>query len=117
MQPFIRDLAKSTPIRRALVPFFRKVNPGDITITHHWTGERMVLHSFRHKGYWFHGKARERESMILCSRLIRGGDIVFDVGGHIGYMALHFADLVGAGGRVFCFEPAPLNLPYIRANV
>ena len=55
--------------------------------------------------------------MTLCARLIRDGDVVFDVGGHIGYMALYFASLVGAGGRVFSFEPGSSNLPYIRANV
>jgi FkbM family methyltransferase len=55
--------------------------------------------------------------MTLCARLIREGDVVFDVGGNIGYMALYFASLVGARGKVFSFEPAPSNLPYIRANV
>jgi FkbM family methyltransferase len=113
----IRELATGTALRRALIPLFRRVNPGDITIRHHWTGERVVLHSFRHKGYWFHGKDRERASMALCARLIRDGDVVFDVGGHIGYMAPFFASLVGDCGRVFSFEPASANLPYIRANV
>lgn len=117
MHWMIKDLVEATPLRRALIPFFRRVNPGDITIRHHWTGERIVLHSFRHKGYWFHGRERERESMVLCARLIRDGDVVFDVGGHIGYMALYFASLVGDCGRIFSFEPAPSNLPYIRANV
>jgi FkbM family methyltransferase len=55
--------------------------------------------------------------MILCSRLIREGDVVFDVGGHIGYMALYFASLAGARGRVFVFEPESSNLRYIRANI
>jgi FkbM family methyltransferase len=113
----IKDLAEAMPLRRAVIPFFQRVNPGDITIRHHWTGERIVLHSFRHKGYWFHGRERERESMTLCARLIRDGDVVFDVGGHIGYMALYFASLVGACGKVFAFEPGSSNLPYIRANV
>jgi FkbM family methyltransferase len=113
----IKDLAEATPLRRALIPFFRRVNLGDITIEHHWTGERIVLHSFRHKGYWFHGRDRERECMTICARLIRDGDVVFDVGGHIGYMALYFASLVGSCGRIFSFEPASSNLPYIRANV
>jgi FkbM family methyltransferase len=113
----ISELAEAMPLRRALIPLFRRVNLGDITIRHHWTGERIVLHSFRHKGYWFHGRERERETMTLCARLIREGDVVFDVGGHIGYMALYFASLVRARGRVFAFEPGASNLPYIRANV
>jgi FkbM family methyltransferase len=113
----IENLASRASIRHALIPLFRWVNLGDITIRHQWTGEKIVLHSFRHKGYWFHGRQREKETMILCARLIREGDIVFDVGAHIGYTALYFASLVGARGKVFCFEPASSNLPYIRANV
>jgi FkbM family methyltransferase len=99
------------------MPFFRRINLGDITIKHHTTGERIVLHSFRHKGYWFHGLEREKDSMAVCARLIRDGDIVFDVGGHIGYVALYFSHLAGALGTVFTFEPSPLNLPYARENV
>jgi len=60
-------LSRVGPVRRALIPLFRWVNPGDITIRHHWTGERITLHSFRHKGYWFHGRTRERDSMALCT--------------------------------------------------
>jgi FkbM family methyltransferase len=32
-------------------------------------------------------------------------------------MALYFASLVGACGRIFSFEPGCSNLPYIRTNV
>jgi FkbM family methyltransferase len=117
MRRIIRDFAEATPLRRALIPFFRRMNLGDITIRHHWTGERIVLHSFRHKGYWFHGRERAQDCLTLCARLIRDGDVVFDVGGHIGYMALYFASLVGTCGRIFSFEPGSWNLPYIRANV
>jgi len=94
-----------------------RMNLGNVTIRHHYTKDSLSLHSFRHKGYWFHGRERERESMTLCARFIRDGDVVFDVGGHIGYMALYFASLVGACGKVFAFEPASSNLPYIRVNV
>jgi len=117
MYQMVSDLAKAAPLRHALIPLFRLVNPGDISIRHHWTGERLVLHSFRHKGYWFHGRERERESMNLCARLIRKGDVIFDVGGHIGYMALYFASLAGSCGKVYSFEPAVSNVPYIRTNI
>ncbi len=117
MHRILKRLAEAGALRRALIPVFRSLNPGDITIRHHWTGEPMVLHSFRHKGYWFHGRERERSSMAICAKLIRDGDVVFDVGGHIGYTALYFANLAGGAGRTFTFEPSPLNLPYIRTNV
>lgn len=117
MHWIIKDLAQATSLRRVLIPLFRRMNPGDITIKHHWTGERIVLDFFRNKGYWFYGRDRERESMNLFARLIRDGDVVFDVGGNIGYMALYFARLVGTRGKCFTFEPASSNLPYIRVNI
>jgi FkbM family methyltransferase len=113
----LKRLSQSESVRRTLIPIFRLLNPRDVCIRHHWTCDRMVVHSFRHKGYWFHGRDRERNSMALCAKLIRQGDIVFDVGGHIGYMALYFATLAGSRGNTFTFEPSPQNLRYIRANV
>jgi FkbM family methyltransferase len=38
---------------------------------------------------------------------IRPGDVVFDIGANLGAYTLVFGQWVGAGGRVFSFEPAP----------
>jgi FkbM family methyltransferase len=92
------------------------MNPGDIVIRHHYTGDRVKLHSYRHKGYWFHGRRRERDTMLMFQRLLHPGDTVIEVGGHIGYISLYFQKLVNPG-RVFVFEPGPNNLPYIRENL
>jgi FkbM family methyltransferase len=99
-----------------LLPLFARFNPGDIRIKHHYTRDKILLHSFKHKGYWFHGKKREAETMKLFSRLIRPGDTVFDIGGHIGYMALYFSRLAGESGKVFVFEPGKNNLRYLEQN-
>jgi len=53
----------------------------------------------------------ERE---ILGKLLRQGDIVFDVGANIGYMALFFMDRIGDEGQVFCFEPEEENLKEIR---
>lgn len=103
--------------RKAGIAALRRFNPGDISIRHHYTGDRIKLHSFMHKGYWFYGKRREQETMELFAQLIRPGDSVVEVGGHIGYITLHFSRLVGQNGKVRVFEPGPNNLPYIRANI
>jgi len=102
--------------RRLLLPLFARLNPGDVRITHHWTGQPLLLHSYRHKGYWFHGRRRERETLKLLGKLIEPADTVFDVGGHIGYFSLYFAKLA-SDGQVHVFEPGPNNLPYIRENL
>lgn len=38
---------------------------------------------------------------------VRAGDLVFDVGANLGAYTLLFGQWVGAGGRVYAFEPAP----------
>jgi FkbM family methyltransferase len=112
----VRNLAKIDVARRVAMPLFARLNPGDITIRHHWTGDPITLHSFRHRGYWFHGRRREMDVMDMLLRLLCPGDHVLDVGGHIGYFSAFFADLVGPGGRVDVFEPGRNNLPYLTQN-
>ena len=104
-------------LRRLAIRILNRVNPGDITIRHPYTKERFRLHSFRHKDYWYHGKSREEHSMHLFSELISPGDLVIDIGGHIGYISSYFAGLVGPKGQVIVFEPGSNNLPYLRKNV
>lgn len=105
------------PMRRLLLAIFQRINPGDITIKHHWTDDRLSLHSFQHKGYWFHGRNRKRKLMETFGQLIATGECVFDLGGHIGYTALYFSYLVGETGHVSVFEPSPESLSYLRRNV
>lgn len=116
MKAIIRRLSAAAPVRRALIPFFAVVNPGDVTIRHHYTGGRFRLHSFRHKGYWFHGKRRESETMRFFAGFIRSGDTVVEIGGHIGYVSVYLSKLVEAEGRVYVLEPGDNNLPYLRWN-
>jgi len=99
------------------MPLFEKVNPGDVTLSHHYTGDRFRLHSFKHRGYWFHGKNREAGTIKFFQRLIEEGHTVLEVGGHIGYFSVLFSALVGARGSVVVFEPGENNLRYLRRNI
>jgi FkbM family methyltransferase len=103
--------------RRVALPLLAKFGNFDITIRHHYTGDRLRLNAFRHKGYWYLGKDRERDVMSSFERLIRKGDTVIEVGGHIGYISLFFAKLAGEAGSVFVFEPGANNLPYTARNL
>jgi len=111
------DIAASTRwMRRIALPIFERINPGNVHIRHHYTRRRFVLHSYRHKGYWFHGLRREQATMQFFQQVLSPGDSVIEVGGHIGYLTLWFAELVGTAGRVLVFEPGNNNLPYLREN-
>jgi FkbM family methyltransferase len=55
--------------------------------------------------------------MRFFQQVLRPGDTVIEVGGHIGYLTIWLAELVGTTGRVIVFEPGRNNLPYLCANV
>jgi len=60
------------------------------------------------------------EGMIerrFIKREVKEGDVVIDVGAHIGYFTLLFADLVGKRGKVFAFEPHPENFKLLERNI
>lgn len=50
------------------------------------------------------------------SALLRPGDVVYDVGAHLGSLALGAARLVGASGRVVAFDGDPENVERLREN-
>lgn len=66
--------------------------------------------------YFFVGTSFEREVQKVLSEIVKPGDVVYDVGSHAGYMALFFSTLCGRDGRVFAFEPSPINFPRLRRH-
>lgn len=48
---------------------------------------------------------------------IKPGDVVVDLGGHIGSFTLQASKLVGDSGRVIVCEPGPDNLAVLRENL
>ena len=60
---------------------------------------------------------RARAQMQLLSTLIRPGDVVWDVGAHIGFVTLTAARQAGAGGRVHAFEPSARNRKLLSRHV
>ncbi len=49
--------------------------------------------------------------------ILREGDTVIDIGGHIGSFALYAASRVGSRGNVYVYEPASDNNTHLRHNV
>ena len=48
---------------------------------------------------------------------VKRGDIVVDVGAHIGYFTVILADIVGDRGKVFAFEPNPKTFSILKKNI
>lgn len=60
--------------------------------------------------------ANEPATLRLFERLLVPGDVVFDIGAHVGHHALVAARTVGETGKVFAFDPQPYNADRICRN-
>ena len=58
----------------------------------------------------------ERETLVLCRRIIKPGMTALDIGAHIGYFTKLFSVLVGKEGKVYAFEPHPGNFHLLQTN-
>jgi FkbM family methyltransferase len=59
----------------------------------------------------------EPEMTTFFRRHLSPGGIVLDIGAHIGYYSLIFAEAVGPSGKVFAFEPNPENYRLLLKNI
>jgi len=84
-------------------------------------GHRMVLNDLARDRFiapsLLHSGCFEPFETELVINEVRPGDVVVDVGAHIGYYTLLLAALVGPKGRVFAFEPGPDNFALLCRNV
>lgn len=78
-------------------------------------GARLLLDLRCEKFYWL--GTHERALLRALERDVTEGMTVWDVGAHIGYVALVMSRLTGPRGRVYAFEPLPENLRRLRMNV
>lgn len=78
-------------------------------------GARLLLDLRCEKYYWL--GTHERTLLRLLEREVSAGAVVWDIGAHIGYVALALSRFAGPAGRVYAFEPLPENLRRLRANL
>lgn len=78
-------------------------------ITH--LNDQGVCKTLREQGVW------AADDLRVFRQLLRIGDCVFDIGGHIGHHSVVFSRLVGEEGRVFTFEPQRELKRLLAANL
>jgi len=61
--------------------------------------------------------AFERSTVITLEKLVKPGDVVFDIGANIGAHTLGLARSVGSAGRVFAFEPTDFAFDKLQRNL
>jgi FkbM family methyltransferase len=73
--------------------------------------DELISRVLRRQRLW------EAASSWFCLRHVQPGDHVVDIGANIGYYSLLLSRRVGPQGRVDAFEPEPLNLALLGANL
>lgn len=62
-------------------------------------------------------RIHEPTTTEIIKSIVKKGDVVLDLGANIGYFTLLTANLVGDEGRVYSFEPEPINFSYLTQNI
>jgi FkbM family methyltransferase len=77
-------------------------------------GKKWILGSCVHSCWLGSYEVAEAVQMMAT---VKQGAVFFDIGAQAGYHTLLAAELVGASGHVFAFEPVPVNIEHIRRHV
>jgi FkbM family methyltransferase len=72
---------------------------------------KKTFQSYLLSGIW------EELTTKLFKEVVKEGDVVVDLGANIGYFTLLAARLVGSEGKVYSFEPEPLNHGLLLKNI
>ena len=70
-----------------------------------------------HQYLYFYGTHDERYSVTKLLKIIKPGDICWDIGANIGFYTCLLASLVENSGAVVAFEPAARTCGYLHENV
>lgn len=120
LPPVIFKMIKKSPIYGPLKSIFKnkEYNLQDFKINNGVLKDRIIV--FSGSESWQKEMIRgdyDRFFMDYIKKLNLENKTIFDIGGHIGYHTLCFAELVGKNGSVYCFEPNPHNKKYIERTL
>jgi len=112
--PFALDMSRSFDL------YFEQMVPtgtGQLSVDY----SRPRLHRYAGSGLEFELSSFAEEAAAIESYFRwyrpKPGDIVFDVGAYCGVSSYHFAQMVGPSGKVYAFEPDPLNFSLLQRNI
>ena len=75
------------------------------------------LANSEHQYLYFYGTHDERYVVTKLLKIIKPGDVCWDIGANIGFYTCFLASQVGDSGTVVAFEPASRTYGYLHENV
>jgi len=87
-------------------------------LVHLATGDKMVINPSDYVGFRIYMCGYyEPETVAAVQAKLKPGMTFFDIGAHFGQYTLVGASAVGPQGKVFAFEPGPVQQSYLKRNV
>lgn len=102
-------------VRRFYYFIIRHSFDADSTIL--WTVSGMKMHIPASNMEFFVFQEYEQETAQEFLTVLQEGDVVVDVGAHVGFYTLLGASRIGERGHVYAFEPAPGNFEILNRNI
>ncbi len=100
-------------IVRKIVKKMESILKSDFAEVH---GNKMFLDKWDALSLSINGVYNEFDTKLVQDH-VNSGDVVIDVGAHIGYFSLLFSNLVGETGHVYSFEPEPKNIKLLKKSI
>jgi FkbM family methyltransferase len=84
-------------------------------IVTHGVRMRLDLRDYIQRRIFY--ESHEPPQVAFFKRFLKAGDVVVDVGAHVGFFTLIAASIAGSEGEVHAFEPVPSNFAALEQNV
>lgn len=118
----LRHLGRANRLLRAPVRTFfyyilaalGHIKPYKISFKTLW-GTKMTSYLPEGNTFYYYGYCEANLTNFLL-RFIKEGDVVLDVGAHVGFYSMLTSSLVETKGRVYSFEPTPWTYKLLKEN-
>lgn len=111
----IDNLYKFPFLKKILSPIVNALKPDFVIISEHKIfidkKDTVLSEALLKYGKW------EEAVRLHFIKNLKKGDVVLDIGAHIGYFSLMAAKVVGQKGKVYAFEPDNRNFQLLKKNI
>lgn len=108
----VYGIGKLYPIRVIFYFLHRYLHPDVVQVENH-----QIFLDPKDSLYLSINPAWDKHVVEFVKKEVKKEDTVLDIGANIGYFTLLFARLVGEHGKVFAFEPHPVNFGLLKKNI
>jgi len=111
---FIHLIGSIPIIGNILRRYARNYQEGSIVTISSGYAKGMKWRRFLKYPLGFHLGIYEPEMQTAIAKNLKPGSVFYDIGANAGFFGLIASKLMGEQGEVYCFDPVPENVAYIR---